>query len=197
MAGYNAYIDQELIVLLKQGDHAAFTEIFNRYDRLLFIYAYKKLKDKEAAKDIVQDVFIVLWSARQNWEMKGSLVSYLYAAVRNKALNVFRDKAIGDKYLASLGDFINNGAATTDHLVREKEISSLIEQEISALPEKMRLVFTLRKHHFMSNKEIAEQLDISEQTVETHMKRALKTLRLRLGLVLYLVVYLDLWHFKK
>jgi len=197
MSVYSTYTDQELASLLKGGDAAAFTEVFCRYDRLLFAYAYKKLRDKEASRDVVQDVFTALWNSRHELEMKISVAAYLYTAVRNRALNIFRDKGIDEKYLASLGDFMKSSIATTDYLVREKDIQRLIEKEIAALPERMRMIFIMRKQEFMTNKEIAEQLELSEQTVETHMKRALKTLRLRLGLVLYLVVYLDLWHLKK
>lgn len=187
----NNYSDHELIHLMREGDDQAFTVIFNRYDRLLFIYTYKKLKDKETAKDIVQEVFTMLWNSRNGLEIKTSLVSYLYSAVRNKAFNVFRDKLINDKYLESLGRFVQGQVGTTDYLVREKDIRELIEKEISALPEKMQLIFRMRKEQFMTNKDIAEKLEISEQTVETHMKRALKTLKIRLGFVLYMVVYLE------
>ncbi|MNE96108.1 RNA polymerase sigma factor [compost metagenome] len=76
-------------------------------------------------------------------------------------------------------------------MIREKDITRLIDMEIAALPEKMQQVFLLRKKAFLSNREIAEQLGISEQTVETHMKRALKTLKNRLGPAIFLLAVLN------
>ncbi len=192
MADYSRYSDQELTTMLSAGSHAAFGEIFNRYDRLLYIYAYKKLEDKEEAKDLVQEVFTVLWDNREKIRIKESLSSYLYTALRNKALNLFRDRNINDKYLRSLAGFMSMTTETTDHLAREANINALIEKEIDGLPEKMREVFRLRRNEYLSNKEIALRLGISEQTVATHMKRALKAIRLKLGLILYLIYYFNL-----
>lgn len=182
--------DPELLLMFKAGDENAFKEIFNRYDRLLFIYACKKLQDKEEAKDVVQDVFINLWANRNNITINGSIHYYLYSAVRNKALNVFRDRHIDERCIASLQKVINQVAETADFRVRERDISMIIEKEIAALPPKMREVFELRRKEYLTNREIAKHLDISEQTVETHMKRALKVLRLRLGIIVYLALLL-------
>jgi len=189
MVFYASLSDQDLADLTKSGDEAAFQELFNRYDRLLFTYVYKKLQDKEEAKDVVQDVFIALWNSRETLELTGSLAGYLYAAVRNRALNVFRNKNVSDKYIASLQYLIDN-TQSADHLIRERDITTLIEKEIAALPPKMREVFELRRTAYLSNREIAEKLDISEQTVATHMKRALKVLRMRLGLLAWLYLLL-------
>lgn len=189
MSAYISYPDAILTDLLKTDDEAAFNEIFNRYDRLLFIYAYKKLQDKEEAKDVVQDVFINLWSVRKNLGLTGELNVYLYACVRNRALNLLRSKNNMDKYIGSLQSFMEDNK-DADYLIREKDISSLIEKEIAALPPKMREVFELRRKEYLKNKEIAQRLNISEQTVATHIKRALKILRVKLGLMLYLSILL-------
>jgi len=190
MDSYTKHDDFQLMELLRQGNEAAFTELFNRYNRFLFIYAFKKLQDKEEAKDVVQDVFVSLWNGRKEFTLQTTLAGYLYTSVRNKALNLFRDKNINAKYLNSLQQLLDKSDIQTDHLVREKDIRMLINKEIAALPPKMREVFELRKNAFLSNKEIAQQLGISEQTVATHIKRALKMLRIRLGLVIYLLFFI-------
>lgn len=186
MDSYMEHDDFKLMELLRQGNQAAFTALFNRYDRLLFIYAYKKLQDKEEAKDVVQDVFINLWNGRNDFKLQSNLSGYLYKSVSNKALNLFRDKNINEKYLLSLQELLDKNDIATDHRIREKDIASLIDREIGELPPKMREVFELRRKEYLSNKEIADKLNISEQTVATHIKRALKILRTRLGLVIYL-----------
>lgn len=177
--------DFELMTLLKADNELAFGEIFKRFDSLLYIYAYKKLQNSEEAKDIVQEVFVHLWRNRKDFELKTTLPGYLYKSVLNKILNVIARKQSETKYISSLQHAIDSNALSADFLIREKDITSLIEREIAALPPKMREVFELRKNQYLSNREIAQQLGISEQTVETHMKRALKILRTKLGILIY------------
>nr|WP_068888778.1 RNA polymerase sigma-70 factor [Pedobacter panaciterrae] len=180
--------DQDLLLIFQSGDRAAYKEIFDRYDKLLFLYAYRKLQNTDDAQDVVQEVFINLWNNREHLKINTSLSNYLYGAVRNRALNVFRDKSIDDKCIASLQLLIDTETATTDYLIRSKDITLLIEKEISLLPPKMREVFELRRNAYLSNREIAEYLHISEHTVATHIKKALKVLRLRLGIIAYIIL---------
>lgn len=177
--------DFELMTLLKADNELAFSEIFRRFDSLLYIYAYKKLQNSEEAKDIVQEVFVQLWRGRKDFVLKTTLPGYLYKAVLNKILNVIARQQTETKYISSLQYAIDTEALSADSLIREKDIAALIEREIAALPPKMREVFELRKNQYLSNREIAQHLGISEQTVETHMKRALKILRTKLGVLIY------------
>lgn len=180
--------DQDLLLLLQSGDQAAYKEIFDRYDRLLLLYAYRKLQNTADAKDVVQEVFINLWNNRAQLSVNNLLSNYLYGAVRNRALNVFRHKSIDDKCIVSLQGLVDTETATTDHLIRTKDITLLIEKEIALLPPKMREVFELRRNAYLSNREIAEFMQISEHTVATHIKKALKVLRLRLGVIAYIIL---------
>ncbi|MFA4870198.1 MAG: RNA polymerase sigma-70 factor [Pedobacter sp.] len=188
---YNAYSDHKLSLLLNQGDRKAFVEIYDRYYSLLYLYAYKKLKEREEAKDAVQDVFIALWNRREEIKFDISLSGYLYRSVRNRALNIFAHKNIESKYLASLDEYLKANHEGTDYLIREKEIAALIEIEINNLPLKMREVFLLSRTENLTYKEIAEKLNISETTVNTQMKRALKALRTKLGIYVYIFIFIN------
>jgi len=190
MASYSSYTDQELVAFLKQGDVAAFTAIYERYHSLLYVYAHKKLHNKEESQDIIQEVLITLWNKCRDFSIDVSLKSYLFTAVRNKALDLFSHKKVKAKYLASLQGFIDISAESSDFLIREKDLSALIEREIQALPPKMREIFEMSRKDKLSHKEIAKALNISEHTVATQMKRALKVLRLRLGLVVWIAMLL-------
>lgn len=181
MDGYWDYSDQQLCLLLKEGDRSAYVEIYRRYNSLLYLYAYKKLRNREEAKDVVQEVFIWLWNKHEHISFDSSLAGYLYQSVRNKALNIFAHRQIEQKYISSLNDFLETNNAGADYLIREKEITALIEKEINALPPKMRQVFLMSRREYKTYKEIANSMDISEDTVNTQMKRALKTLRDKLG----------------
>ncbi|WP_276088065.1 RNA polymerase sigma-70 factor [Pedobacter sp. JY14-1] len=186
---YSAHTDEELMVLLKEGDAMAFEAIYQRYHSLLYIYAHKKLHNKEESQDIIQDVLLTVWNKRFENSFD-SLKSYLFTAVRNRALDLFSRRKVEEKYMSSLQSFIDISNESADFLVRERDLSSLIEREIEALPPKMREIFQLSRKEKLTHKEIAEVLNISEHTVATQMKRALKVLRLRLGLVVWIAMLL-------
>ncbi|MNK46512.1 ECF RNA polymerase sigma factor SigW [compost metagenome] len=181
MSDYSNQSDLQLIVLLRSGDEGAFQEIYLRYNSLLLAYAYKKLQDLEGAKDVIQDVFIYLWANRTDFNLETTLAGYLYKAVLNKMLNIFRHQTFCAKYVEEINTLMTNHTERSDYLIREKEIGALIEREIAALPPRMRQVFELRQKKYLSNKEIAEHLNLSEHTVATQMKKSLKVLRTKLG----------------
>jgi RNA polymerase sigma-70 factor (ECF subfamily) len=193
MVTYSALSDQELITLLKDGDKTAFTEIYGRFFGVLYVFVHKKLKDEGDAKDIVQDLFTNIWIKRESLSFSGALSAYLYTAVRNKMLDVIGHKDYENRYIQSLQGFMDQEQIQSDFLIREKQLAALIEQEIDALPAKMREVFLLSRRANMSYKEIALQLDLSEQTVRSHVKHALKILRIRLGLFVYLVYFFKIF----
>lgn len=187
MTVYSELSDQELIARLSTDDEGlAFEEIFNRYQPLLLSFTYKKVNDRDKAKDILQDIFIQLWNNRAELKIL-MLSSYLYTMALNKIRDLYKHQVIHDEHISKLQQSISESRGDADHRVREKDISRLIELEIAALPEKMQQVFLLRKNAFLTNREISEKLGISEQTVETHMKRALKTLKSRLGPAIFLL----------
>ncbi|WGQ08804.1 RNA polymerase sigma-70 factor [Pedobacter gandavensis] len=186
MLNYETISDNELAELLRSGDRAAFTEIYNRYKWLLHTHAYKWMQDREEAKDIIHELFAALWTKRESLSFPDNLSAYLYTAVRNRIFNVISHQKVASQYLNSLQAFIDEEQAAADHLVREKQMTLLIEKEIAALPAKMRAVFELSRKEQLSHKEIAEQLTISEHTVRKHVQHALKILRVKLGLLVFL-----------
>jgi len=189
MSMYSNLNDQELISLLKEGDEVAYTEIYNRYKRLLQNHACKKLGDFEEVKDVLQELFVNLWTKRAEIPETTNLSGYLYTAVRNRIFNILSHKQVVSKYVQSLQTFINEESYITDHLVREKEFSLLIQKEIDTLPIKMKQVFELSRKSGLSHKEIANQLSISEQTVSKQITNALRILKVKLG-VLWILVFL-------
>lgn len=188
MIDYSRCFDHELAGLLKEGDDAAFREIYLRYDKLLLIYAYKKMRNREEAKDLVQDVFTWLWNNRHNFILTTTLSGYLYKSVLNRIFDVIKHKGIIRKYVDSGQHYIDVSQEDTDFLIREKDIASLIEKEIEAMPPRMREIYNLKKKYFLSTKDIAAELSLSEHTVSTQMKRALKHLKVKLGIMVIFIV---------
>ncbi len=183
MAVSNSFTDEELAVLLSQGDRVAFTLIYNRYFQVLYIHAYHKLSDSQEAQDIVHELFAQLWAKHQELNIQQSLQSYLYASIRNKILDHFAKKDVRNKYLQSLDGFLQQNYCVTDHRIREKQLNALIEKGITSLPDKMRTVFEMSRQQALSHKEIAQQLNLSENTVKKQINNALRILRSKIGLL--------------
>lgn len=157
-----------------------FETLFDLYYDSLRAYAYKKVNDWAAAEDVVQDVFLALWIRRDQVDFNESLKSYLYKAVYNRSVT----------YLDSRHYLCNLEALKPEILLNQeiisynqqdsfllKEISGEIIRGIEKLPPQCRKVFTLSRRENLKNKEIASQLQISEKTVEDHIRKALKELR--------------------
>ncbi|HWW41554.1 RNA polymerase sigma factor [Pedobacter sp.] len=191
MTAYNKQSDSELAELFRAGDDTAFKEIYLRYDKLLFLYAFNKLRDEDEAKDAVQDVFVWLLKNRSSLILKTTLSGYLYKSTLNKIFDIFRHKDIVKKYIDEGDYFIDADSKETDYLIREKDIFLLIEKEIAAMPPRMKEVYELKRKQYLSTKEIAEQLNISENTVSNHLKKASKHLKTRLGIVIYVLFILN------
>lgn len=187
METYTSYSDQELTGLFISGSDEAFKEIYLRYDKLLYLYAYHKLGNKEEARDMVHDVFAWMLNNREKLDLKTTLSGYLYKSVLNKIFNLFKHRQILRKYADAGNHYVDIEHAETDFLIREKDIAAMIEKEINAMPPRMREIYELKRSKHLSAKEIARQLDIAESTVSTQMKRAMKHLKLKLGLLVYVV----------
>lgn len=189
MKDYTKFSDAELASILRSGDDAAFKEIYARYSKILYSFAYNKLRSKEESMDVVHDVFARLLQNKETLALKSSLSSYLFRSVLNTVFDLFRHKLQLQKYIDTGDTFIETDSIETDFLIREKEIAEMIASEIAAMPPKMREVYLLKFERHLNAADIAKKLDISVNTVNTHLKRATKHMKDKLGLVIY-VVYL-------
>ncbi|TCD00189.1 sigma-70 family RNA polymerase sigma factor [Pedobacter psychroterrae] len=187
MVDYSGHNEQELTRLFMAGDDAAFKEIYLRYDKPLYLYAYHKLGNKEESRDMVHDVFAWLLSNRKQLDLKTTLSGYLYRSVLNKIYNLYKHKEVLRKYADEGNQYLDIESTGTDYLIREKDITAMIEKEISAMPPGMRIVYELKSKKYLTAKEIAAELGVAESTVNTQLKRAMKHLKLNLKIFLLLV----------
>lgn len=189
MSVYSNYADNILLDLLMEDDQLAYTEIFERYSRILVNHAYKILGSSDEANDAVQEVFLSIWNKRHELIITGSLSSYLYKATKNKILNHIAHEKVVSRYAESISSFIENDYVFADSNLREKELEAIIAKEIALLPEKMREVFLLRKVEELSYDEIALQLNITDKTAKQQVYNSLKILREKLKSMVNLFVY--------
>jgi len=183
------YTDNELIDLLKEDNADAFTEIYSRYAKLLYQHAFSFLKDRDETKEIIQEVFTSLWNKRMDRYIETNLSGYLYMAVRYQVLKIYAHKRVRREHRVACKDNLNvYDTVLPDHQIRERQLQDIIDSEINHLPKKMRLVFNMSRKEHLSYKEIAHQLELSEGTVKTQIKNALKILRGRLEAFLYILL---------
>jgi RNA polymerase sigma-70 factor (ECF subfamily) len=176
MLRYQTYTDNELVSLLKKGDEKAFTELYERFWEALFYKAGKKLKDLAEAENIVQDIFLDLWKRREVLEITGELSHYLALALKYRVINYQSKKYYQQSYSNHLSLQHSEADKTTEECLAYSELNRKMAALVARLPEKCRLVFQLREEGF-SQKEIADRMGVTENTVETHIGRALKALR--------------------
>ncbi len=189
MSVYSKYTDEFLLNLLKKDDQSAYTEIFERYSKLLINHAYKILENQDEANDVVQEVFLSIWTKRLELNITSSLSSYLYKAVKNRVLNYIAHEKVVSRYADSISNFIEDDYVFADSNLREKELEAIIAKEIALLPEKMREVFLLRKVEELSYDEIALQLNITDKTAKQQVYNSLKILREKLKSVMNLFLW--------
>lgn len=175
----SGYTDEQLIYLLQQGDRAAFQEIFRRYWNPLYTIGYTRLKSREEAEEIVQELFTTLWTKRDTL-LIGNLSHYLFGAVRKRVINQIRSKITHEKYWAYCQAFIPATAETTDENVSYNELNQAIEKAIGELPEKSQEIFRLNRLEGRSVPEIAKSLHLSERAIEYHLTKSMRALRLQL-----------------
>jgi RNA polymerase sigma-70 factor (family 1) len=175
---YSKLVENELAALIKQGDEAAFAEIYDRYWEELLRSAYRILRDKEACMDVLQEVFVWYWTHRENLVLN-SVKAYLLIAVKYQIANYLRKAKVRLQYIKNI-ELLGVEKMFEEDLLEIKEFKAMLEHFTAELPERCREVFNLSRNQHLTNKEIATKLGISEKTVEMQITIALKRLRLRL-----------------
>jgi len=179
--------DLQLVALLEKGNQFAFHELFNRYKVVLYSFCYYKVNNKEEAQDMIQSTFTQLWENRDRLNIPGSFESYIFTIVRNKIIDQYRRGKVSQKYLDNLQHYLDTTEDSTDHRVRHNDLRRLIDMEIDALPNAVKEAFLLSRNTFMTRKEMAGKLQISEEGVKARIHRALKILKKRLNYKLHLL----------
>ncbi|WP_183556804.1 RNA polymerase sigma-70 factor [Mucilaginibacter sp. SP1R1] len=181
--------DNELVEFLGQDNIAAFEEIYNRYWLKLYAAAYKRLNEREVAREIVQDFFTNFWVNRAQIKIQSSLEGYFFTAIKYQVLNYKRAEAVRSSYSKQLqlaNEVYDN---SIEENYQYKELRERVDMEVNQLPPKCRFVFELSRNQYKTNKEIAQLLGISEKTVENHLTKALRYLRVNLNILFILFLF--------
>lgn len=163
---------------IKRGDIKAFENIFRQYYLPLYFFALSITNKQEIAEEIVQDLFYVWWRDREKIEIKHSLKSYLYTAVKNKSLQYIEHSNIREQYRQSvLRTTSETQSPTPLQELEEKELELILNGTLKKLPERRLAIFKLHRFEGKKYKEIAESLSLSVKTIEAEMTKAYQVLR--------------------
>ena len=183
--------DEELAGRLLHGDRDAFEEIFIRYWYRLFKAAHSRIQSREEAEEIVQDIFASLWK-NHNTLLISNLSNYLFSAVRKGVISKIRSKLVHEKYRDYYLQFFPGYSLNTDEAVGFDELNTAIESALLQLPEKSQQVFRLNRLQGLSIPEISELLKMPRRTIEDHLTKSLRKLRMHLkDHLLFLLVFVN------
>jgi RNA polymerase sigma-70 factor (family 1) len=179
---------QELIA----GNESAFDIIYETYCDKVYRLAFRFLKDKEQSEEIVQECFINLWMSRQKLNPEGNIWLYLYVIAKRLSLNTLRQICQSRELTGKLINYTITVHNNTEEDILVHDLEQFTEKIINQLPKQQQLIFRLSRIEHLSHKEIADQLQISPNTVKNHMVEALKTLRSHLqysDLIFFLALF--------
>ncbi|MCD0490534.1 RNA polymerase sigma-70 factor [Pedobacter sp. MC2016-14] len=174
MIDYSRLTDAELLSLLKLDEHAAFTEVYNRYWKRLLAIAYNHTKDKSAAEEITQEVFISLWNKRHTLEIQ-TLDRYLATGIKFTVFNMHYRKR------KRISDMISKMPFQESYEIEEEIAARFLQEQIDGivnkLPEKCRMVFKYSREQGLTIPQIGKEMNIADKTVEAHLTKALKEIK--------------------
>lgn len=162
-----------LLAKVKEGDERAFMSLFDMYFSSLCRYIFLYINQKGIAEEIVSDIFMAIWEKRETFQIEVTLRSYLFHSAKNRIYNYFRD----NERFVLLDDFSSLERFENDYAVEADELQRLITEAICSLPDNCKEVFVKSREESLSNKEIANQLNISVKTVESHVTKAVKYIK--------------------
>lgn len=178
-------LDEGTVEGIRAGDAGVFERMYLALHRSLYALAMSYLHAPHTAEDLVQDVLCRVWERREQWEAPHGVRAYLYAAVRNGALNEIRRHHTIRRWehAVAMGEAVSGmgeGAGDADDSVRSDEVTRAIARAVERLPERSREAYLLRWQHHLSNAEIAAVMGISIKGVEGRLATALQRLRTEL-----------------
>jgi RNA polymerase sigma-70 factor (family 1) len=181
ISSLNNRTEAELVALMKDDHRGAFNEIYERYWLRLYMAAVKRVKSKDDAKDLVQDLFFSIWMKRESLIINTSLSSYLYTAIKYKVINYIESNIVKGNYLESLNKALIDYDNQTNETISARDLQQFLDSRINDLSPKVKQVFELSRKENLSISEIALKLNVSDQTVKNQLSKALKILRIELS----------------
>jgi RNA polymerase sigma-70 factor (ECF subfamily) len=162
---------------LRRGDVRAFDELYGLYSQRLYGFAFSMLKNKEDAKEVVQETFLKLWNKKQEINTSHSLKAFLFSIAYNITVDLFRERAKDADFLSQLKNHLSQESNKTDELLIFNELNERLSNLVAELPEQRKKIYLMSREEGLGHKEIAEKLGIAVKTVENQINLTLKYIR--------------------
>jgi RNA polymerase sigma-70 factor (ECF subfamily) len=186
--------DKKIIKKFKEGDAEAFDVVYHQFSKKMFHFALGLVKDRDIAKDLVQEVFVSLWEKRDRVDLDLNFDNYIFTITYNSIRKYFRKKSIETKVIDHLAKNSPEIIESVDGILIYNELLELASETIENLPPRRKAVYKLSKQEGMKIKEIASKLNISTSTAENHLAKALKYLKEELaGISLLALLFFHLF----
>ncbi len=169
--------EHELILRLQKADQEAFIALYDRYHVLIYQWTIKLVKVPQLAEDLVQDVFLKIWSIREQVNPKQSFPAFLYRISRNMAFNMLKKIASEEKLQAEVMKELSNNSETAENKLLWQQYEALLNTAVEQLPKQRQKVFRLCRTEGKTYDEVALELGISRNTVKEHMVFAVKNIK--------------------
>jgi RNA polymerase sigma-70 factor (family 1) len=169
--------ETELLEKIAQGDQHAFRIIYEKYGKKVYTHAFQLLHSPVEAEEMLQEVFLKLWLMGDGILEISNLEAYLRTLTKNRSLNVLRRMVLEGKVEKALAGHWTELQNDTEEEVLMKDIRNVLDKAVDLLPLQQKQVYKLCQQQGLKYEEAAERLQLSPLTVQTHMKRALKSVR--------------------
>ena len=166
-----------------RGKQSAFSIFFDTYWKEFYTYVYRILQDQEESTDILQDTFAAVWEQREKLSHVQSIKAYVYTIIHHKAVKSIKNNIKLRNLKDELSQYFPQHDDKLTQEVNARELAVLIQEEIQNLPPRMREIFLLSRNEYLSYREIAEQLCISENTVKKQVSSSIKQLKQKIDAV--------------
>ncbi|GGG29346.1 DNA-directed RNA polymerase sigma-70 factor [Hymenobacter glacieicola] len=173
---YASWPDAALLDAMRTDEEGAFEELYKRYCYRLFTVAYQKLKGREVAEELVQDLFTDLWSRRASHQIQ-QVEHYLFSAIRYRIINYIKAQKVRSGYELYCRISLSEANTDTEEALAAEDLSAALLAGVRKLPEKSREIFQLSRLEHYSVPEISVRVNLSEKSVEYHLTKSLKLLR--------------------
>lgn len=182
--------EQELLINLRSGDYDAFRILYDTYAKQLKGFVFAMIRSEVLADDIIQDTFLKIWMNRQTIDSDLSFKSYLFRIAKNAVIDEFRKNVsnpLFEDYMLHCENILIS-ENHTEQIIDFDQFKDDLKKAKSKLTPKQREIFELNKEEGFSAKEIATQLQITEQTVYNQLSIALQIIKKELPESLYIAI---------
>ncbi|WP_295771675.1 RNA polymerase sigma-70 factor [uncultured Mucilaginibacter sp.] len=173
--------DADLITSFKQGNESAFKIVFEQNVGKMYAFAFKILKSREQAEEIVHDAFLNAWNNRDKINASLPITPYIYTITKRLALNSLRQTASSQKAVDELWKQVDDSTNLTEEAILFNDLQRITETKVALLPAQQQQIFRMSREDGLSHDEIATKLNLSKNTVRNHLFLALKSLRQHLN----------------